>query len=94
MKDSTTVLKKLFGSKYIKLPGGWKRLHIGERHDFRPQQTLFGISYRGVRGDQGFGYLRKTEKEPIYCLWGTLMKRGPLERNKIRCLDNIKMYLK
>jgi hypothetical protein len=26
---------------------------IGELHDFRPQQTLFGMSYQGGRGGGG-----------------------------------------
>jgi len=62
---NNTVLEKLFGSKKVELPGGWRRLHIGQRHDFRPHQILFGMSGHGGRGCHGFGYLWETEKKSV-----------------------------
>jgi len=63
------MLRKLFGSKNTKLPGEWRGLHIGHLHDFRPHQTLFGMSYQvGRRGGHDFVYLWEREQELIWCL--------------------------
>ena len=70
MTGSTTMLKNLFESKKVELPGGWKRPHIGKRHDFCPHQTLFGMSYRGGRCSQALVTYGRQIKEPILCLWG------------------------
>jgi hypothetical protein len=87
------VLRRLFGSKWGKVAGGWRRLHNEELHRLYASPNIIRvIKSRRLRG---VGYVPRMKEKYIYnTLVGKPEGKSPLGRPKCRWEDNIRINVR
>jgi hypothetical protein len=84
---------RIFGPKWDKVTGGWRKLHNEELHDLYSSPSII-IIIKSRRMRWAGNVARKGEKRNAYALFlGKPEGKRPLGRPRLRWIDNIKMDL-
>jgi hypothetical protein len=64
-----SVLKRIFGSKWKKVVGGWRRLQNEELHNLYASQNISRVIKAGMRWVRHVARMGKDEKRIQYFGW-------------------------
>jgi hypothetical protein len=86
------VLRRIFEPKRDEETGGWRKLHNEELHNLYSSPSIIRI----IKRLRWAGHVaRMAEKRNAYRIFvGKPAGKRPLERPRLRCVDNIKMDLR
>jgi hypothetical protein len=88
------VLKRIFGTKRVEVPGGWRKLHDEELHGLYSSPSIVRV-IKAKRMRWAGHVARMVEVRGAYnILVGRPEARRPLGRPRRRWEDNIKMGLR
>jgi hypothetical protein len=91
--SKNSVLKKIFGPKWVEVTGRWRKLHNEELHNLYPSPSIIIIT-KSRRLKWTEHVIRMGKKRNVYrLLVGKLEGKRPLGRPRCSWIDNIKISL-